>query len=295
MAALGLNDSGRSGDTIAGPPLEPWGELWAIDGAGCVLNPCDRNHLQGPWGNLVVAWVAACAVALGDRAVGFYVRGSIPRGRAIAKVSDLDGLVMVTDGERPDDERWYEALDRRLRDRYPFCRAIKTSLITADDLINPAKTWGALLKSQGLWVAGNHLTGQDAIATLPPVRPGPALWLHRPTLHRDWQHTAGRLRHPISPTQVRTKGAWLNRRIVRTGFELVMAQDNAYTRDLYPCYRAFARHYPDRAASMALAARLAIAPSAHRAGLLAFWQEFLPWLLERLDQDTAPSPSKKPS
>jgi len=273
----------EDGGAIAGPTLEPWGELWAIDGAGYVINPCDRAHLQGRWGSLVAAWVAACAVALGDRAVGFYVRGSIPRGRAIAGVSDLDGLVVVTDGERPDDVLWCERLNRRLRDRYPFCRAIETSLITADDLINPAKTWGALLKSQGLWVAGNRVTGQDAIATLPPVRPGPALWLHRPTLHQDWRRTADRLRQPISPPQVRTKSAWLNRRIVRAGFELVMAQDQTYTRDLYPCYRAFARHYPERAPSMALAARLAIAPSTHRAGLLAFWQEFLPWLLERLD------------
>jgi hypothetical protein len=282
VAALRPNGPGESGGAIAGPTLEPWGEFWAIDGAGFVINPCDRAHLQGSWGNLVAAWVAAWAVALGDRALGFYVRGSIPRGRAIRKVSDLDGIVVTPDGERPDDERWCAVLDRRLRDRYPFCRAIETSFITADDLLNPAKPWGALLKSQGLWVAGNHQTGQDAIATLPPVRPGHALWLHRPTLHQDWQRTAARLRQPISPHQVRTQGAWLNRRIVRAGFELVMAQENTYTRDLYPCYRAFARHYPDRAATMALAARLAIAPSAHRAGLLAFWQEFLPWLLEHL-------------
>lgn len=271
----------RRESAIAGGPLEPWGELWCLDGAGYLINPCDRAHLRGPWGALVAAWVAALGAALGDRAVGFYVRGSIPRGRAIDHLSDLDGIVVIAAGERPDDGPRCAHLNRRLRDRYPFCRAVETSLVSLEELFDPAYAWGALLKTQGLWVAGDN-----AMDALPPVKPGPALWLHRPTLHRDWRRTAARLRQSMVPSHVKSNGAWFNRRLVRAGFELVMAREGTYTRDLYPCYEAFARHYRDRAPAMALAARLAIAPSTHRAGLLAFWQEFVPWLVEQIDRDT---------
>jgi len=70
--------------------------------------------------------------------------------------------------------------------------------------------------------------------------------------------------------RVKNRCAWISRRLVRVGFELVMIQEQAYTRDLYPCYQRFATHFPALALQMYKALTLAIAPPDDWTGLLLF-------------------------
>lgn len=51
------------------------------------------------------------------------------------------------------------------------------------------------------------------------------------------------------------------KRVVRTGFELVMARTHKYTRDLYPCYKEFSKYYPKRKNEMRKALQLCIVPT----------------------------------
>lgn len=66
------------------------------------------------------------------------------------------------------------------------------------------------------------------------------------------------------PVLMRQRCRWLAKKIVRAGFELVAQSEQAYTRDLGPCWEAFARHHPARAAAMRDTLALAVEPSADR-------------------------------
>ena len=50
------------------------------------------------------------------------------------------------------------------------------------------------------------------------------------------------------------------KRILRTGFELVMGREQKYTRDLYPCYESFIKYYPQKKDDMYKTLELAINP-----------------------------------
>lgn len=56
--------------------------------------------------------------------------------------------------------------------------------------------------------------------------------------------------------------AWMLRRFLRLGMELVMVEEGRYTRDLYLCYESFSKHYPAEAGRMYRAMELALNPVA---------------------------------
>jgi len=58
-------------------------------------------------------------------------------------------------------------------------------------------------------------------------------------------------------------------------------RERAYTRDLYFCYEAFARHEPERERDMWRALKLAAGPSGEPAEALAFVSDLGGWLVAR--------------
>ena len=72
---------------------------------------------------------------------------------------------------------------------------------------------------------------------------------------------------------------WIMKRLVWTGFELIMEQERAYTCDLYPCYLAFARYFPAQAQQMHHALARAIEPSDNEEELAQFLDGFGAWIV----------------
>jgi hypothetical protein len=68
------------------------------------------------------------------------------------------------------------------------------------------------------------------------------------------------------------------RRIMRTGFTLVMPRWGGWTSDLVESAAVFGCYYPERAGQMHLAALVARTPSADRAALGMLIDDLGPWL-----------------
>jgi hypothetical protein len=69
----------------------------------------------------------------------------------------------------------------------------------------------------------------------------------------------------------------VSRRLVRTGFTLIMPRRGGWTSDLERSALLFARYYPQRAAQMRAAAAIARVPSADPALLAMFIEHLGPW------------------
>lgn len=223
---------------------------------------------------------------MGNSLHSLYLRGSIPQGKAILGISDLDSILVWQ--HQPPDRASINHLQQQLQRQASFCQGIEIAVI-GYDAIQSNRSLQALLKIQGLC-----LLGQDLIATWPAVQVGPQLWIHRPYLERDLAAVQQELRQLLPESaqfhaRVRGSCRWIAKRLLRVGYELVMEREQTYTRDLYPCYVGFARHYPEQASAMYKALELAIAPSSHRAGLLLFLQQFGPCLLQQNSSLVSPS------
>ena len=71
---------------------------------------------------------------------------------------------------------------------------------------------------------------------------------------------------------------WMMKRIIRTGFETVMLQENVYTRDLYPNYKVFCKYHPAKTALMRKALRLAIEPTSNKTKIMHISKDLVPYI-----------------
>ncbi len=262
--------------------IKKMGRLLDTDAEGYVINPCGWEHIQDPWLPLVTALQQETVELLQDRLHSLYVRGSIPRGQGIPGVSDLDVIAVLQDEAAIGAE--LETLRRSLNRRFRLCTGVEILGIPLAGIQDPANSLRAVLKTQTLWIAGIDLRPQ-----LPPVKPGPDLISHAFTLERDISTVMMELRGMSahdggSEAFVRRRCGWIARRLVRSGFELVMEQEGSFTRDLYPCYEVFAKYFPEQQRSMRKALELAIQPSSNRAGLVVFLDLLGGWLVTEIER-----------
>jgi uncharacterized protein len=246
------------GDTATATPILRIGGAQPVDAAGCIVNPCAAELVAGPWRAAVGALVAGCREEFGMALHSAHLRGSVPRGLAVDGLSDLDAIAVV-EGTPAGNPAWKAALDQRVREAHPGCRSVDLRLwplqfLTGLPAGHPVRF---ALKTQGLCV-----WGPDPAAAWPPVPLGQArtvleaLPLALARMHEVLAQAPG-----TDPALMRQRCRWLAKKIVRAGFELVAQRERAYTRDLVPCWEAFARHHPGHAAAMRQVLAMAVDPS----------------------------------
>jgi hypothetical protein len=284
------------------------GHIVTTDEAGFIINPARSEKLVEPWKQVVEAVKLAYLRHLGDNVHSIYVRGSVARGLARESISDVDSFAVVR--REVGDLSWAAGVAKEVTQRFTFCAGVELICLTSDGLLRGADdyhaSWRMILKTQCVCVYG-----EDLSARLPDYKPGPETVVHATDLRRQVQRMTDGLRVllflarlPFGERLFKTSGggyralvslgcAELMKRIVRTGFEVVMEEERAYTRDLYPCYKIFAKHFPERESSMRRALELAINPTGEPRVLLAFLEDFGRWMVAAAEKRYGPpgSPS----
>ena len=232
------------------------------------------------------------AARFGARLHSAYLYGSIPRGAAVPGVSDLDAVILLRD-EPPDTDTHADAADvyanaaaeadvqaRRGRgDAAPVDAAAVAQLAVALDerheiidgagllcwpvsrILDPAERYDL-----GFFLAClcTPLLGEDVARWLPRYRP--TRRLARDT-NGDIAAFLDRARAALDRADrdrggdIRRLCRSVTRKLVRTGFTLVMPRWGGWTSDLFVAARVFGEYYPAQAEAMADAAVLARAPA----------------------------------
>lgn len=264
--------------------IRPWGKLLAQDPAGYLINDCHIDNITPPWTLLVEELSQRVQQTWLTRLQALYLRGSVPRGLALPRVSDLDSFAILS-GEISDlDRSLARQICSQLQKRYLFCQKVELILLTQADIEQQHSIWPSIIQIKSLKIAG-----EDLPIRLPQFKPGHSLINYAYTWEKDLDQTLNILSQ-LSPqnsrfsAQVKKQCRWIMRRMVRTGYELVMEQDQSYTPDLYYCFQRFALYFPEQQRAMHKALQLALFPSANRPGLMVFLRGFGGWLVERVRQ-----------
>lgn len=227
----------------------PQGGYLAVDTGGFIVPDVSFAKIQPPWRGLVDDVIAAVAAHPQWQVSSLYLRGSVPRGLAVAGLSDLD-LILIS-SHIPDTAD----VTRALLEKHSFCRGIEWGFCDEASLekTHPPHDlphMKVVLKTQGL-----HLSGADLLAGFPPVRCDINMVTHAFGLHGDWQ-------------EYKTGGAchvWICKRILRAAFEIAALGKGVFTRDLYFCCKTATEAFPQLGGSLqkllgyALAERIDVA------------------------------------
>lgn len=261
------------------------GAFWPTDASGNLVGPAARGAIADGWAEAVDYLVGAYLEEWGEVLHSVYVRGSVARGLAVAGVADLDTFAVLAPGlEDTGDTRrlnaWDERVQNALRAEFPFVAGVEADLVPFADALDRANPYAFTIKAEALC-----MHGEDLSPSLEPFAPSPeiafqARWFryHLDTFVAEY---------PAEPEEQKPGFiAWLMKRFLRLGMELVMVEEGQYTRDLYLCYETFSLHYPARADAMRRALELAINPAVGPEAE-AFALEFGSWLAAEAERKLA--------
>ncbi|MGP8300158.1 nucleotidyltransferase [Streptomyces inhibens] len=213
-----------------------------------------------------------------DRLHSGYLYGSLPRGTAVPGVSDLDALLALREEPTDADRAAAHAIEDALDAAFPQIDGAGILLCGADRVLSELERYDLA------WFVAclcTPLSGPDLAARLPRYRP--TSLLARET-NGDLFRGLPALREKAAAATTEAERTRLTRgvarRLVRTGFTLVMPRWGGWTSDLTESAEVFARYYPAHADQMRAAARAARTPAAYPALLDELLTGLAPWLAD---------------
>lgn len=249
------------------------------------------GRVQPEFRALVAAARGRISEAYGRRLHSAYLYGSVPRGTARPGRSDLDLLLALHRAPTDEDRDTAEVLARGLDEEFPETDGVGILLHGKDTLLSEAERYDL-----GWFLAClcTPLLGADLAEHLPRYRPDSLLARETngdlaEALPR-WREQARAASDPEAYGRLARACA---RRLVRTGFTLVMPRWGGWTSDLTESAEVFGAFYPERAAQMRAAAAVALDPAsgADPAVLRTYTEDLGPWLA---DEYTARHGTKSP-
>lgn len=215
----------------------------------------------------------------GARLHSAYIYGSIPRGTAVPGVCDLDLLLALRAEPTEADRAAAQTVEAELDGSFDQIDGVGVLLVAAETVTSELER-----NDLGFFLAClcTPLLGEDLAARLPHYRPTPLL--ARETngdLHLSLPRWRRRAAETTTDAERRNLSRGAARRIVRSGFTLVMPRWGGWTSDLAESAEVFAGYYPDhpeRGEQMRTAARTGRTPSADPAVLAMLIDDLAPWL-----------------
>ncbi|MFE6054367.1 nucleotidyltransferase [Kitasatospora sp. NPDC056446] len=248
-----------------------------LDRDGYIAREGSLDRVPAEFAPVVQAARERIAGAFGpERLHSAYLYGSIPRGTAVPGTSDLDLLLALHHGPTAADRADADALEAALDAGFAQVDGVGVLLFDTGTLL------GDLERHDLGWFVAclcTPLLGEDLAARLPRYRP--TSLLARETngdlglALPGWRERASAA---ATDAELRALTHVVARRVVRTGFTLVMPGWGGWTSDLTASAEVFAAHYPGRADQMRRAAATARTPGADRAALAVLIDDLGPWL-----------------
>lgn len=238
----------------------PFGRFLQVDEDGYLVPDLDARQLTGPWGDLVRASVEVYQRIYGEALHSVYVRGSVARGLAVEGLSDVDTWAVLHGtgtGGMVSCPPELGAEEAALGARWSGCTEVELCVSHLERVLREPR--GSFARTL-LALQATCVHGDDIVPTLPRVRPGPeafgAVWFVSGAMATVQEEVPGE----TSPTEVAGWCRWIAKAWVRAAFELVMADDQRWTRDVELCALAVGQHRPEHAAGVAALGRLVVDP-----------------------------------
>ena len=272
------NTEGSIGTEVSAEhTILPIGTVLRVDEEGYLVSESGSDKITAPWDAPVEDIRKVYSEHLGDKLQSLYIRGSVSRGNAIEGVSDIDGLAVVYGDPKEIDWSWTTEFAKATTEKYPFLTDVDIMMQTYEGVISGDKKVASfLIKTMSVCVEG-----EDLAPVLPKVKPG------RGSVVACWD-----IERKVSPEYLAENSnvttaqrmRWSSKQILRAGFELVMEDEQAYTRDLYPCYEMFSKRYPDMEPVMHRALEMALWPTNDDEVYRQLLTDIGPWLVERVNE-----------
>jgi len=252
------------------------GSLCSLDDQGYIINQSDHKKINKKFREVLRIINERCLSALPKEIHSIYIRGSVPRGLDIEGVSDVDVIVVTYSNPKELDLDWVEETEQFIDQKFTFINGVELGFSPLSE-VEESKYCSMIpfiLKTYGICVYGENL-----ISKLPDYKPDSSL-ANEHLIHLN--ALIGQAKYDLTGNDdmedIKDCCSWIMRIIVRAGGALVIVQEQSYTRDLFPAYKLFSKHYFEKEQEMRTALWYAINPLSNSEEILKFLDHFGNWI-----------------
>lgn len=252
------------------------GSLCAADEKDYIINQSNPNKINHKFWEVIQFIKERCLSHLSKEIHSIYIRGSIPRGLGIEGVSDVDAIIITFSDPQHLNLDWVEETEQFINRKFLFVAGVELGFNPLSELEESKRCSMIpfILKTYGVCVYGENL-----ISHLPDYKPDSSLanehLIHLASLIDKAKDD---IKGNDDIEDIKDCCTWVMRIIVRAGLALVIVQEHSYTRDLYPAYKLFSKHYPEKEQEMRTALWYAINPLSSPEEILNFLDDFGNWM-----------------
>lgn len=261
------------------------GRLLTTDKDGYIISESSADKIVSPWKEAVEEIKNVYLAHLDDVVHSIYVRGTVSRGEAIEGISDVDTFAVITKKPEEVDRSWVKETRKVLEQKFSFSTGVEFGFVAYDELFDGDTLFNDrfTIKTQSACVHGDDLTQK-----IPPFLADAqtASHFHR-NLKKVLENAKKGIENNLDKEDIKEWCRWVMKRIIRAGFILVMDKERAFTRDLYPSYELFAKHFPEQEPKMKTALDFAINPSENAQEIANFLDDFGIWMEEQVERKFA--------
>lgn len=233
--------------------IKDYGTYLKINEDGYIINPCSADLIQDNFRKAAELSVEHIKKKFRNNLYSVYIRGSVARGTAIENVSDIDLFIVTKEKVLNSYRDWKRKSGAEVMEIYPFINGVEFHMESLDEILSDKRSQ-FLLQSQSIKFFGKEINFPQLSFKL-----GKESYAHLAYIENDIRIFYEDIHHEDTENSIDTC-SWIAKRIVRTGFEIVMKRENLYTRDLYPCYKSFIKYYSYKKNDMEEILELAVFP-----------------------------------
>lgn len=258
------------------------GRYCAMDHNGVILNDSNLNRIDPKLLEVIDEAIKNYQFYLGNDLHSVYIRGSIPRGLGILGISDLDTIAITTKKPEYLNLQWTETISERIDSKHNCVNGIEFSFHFIEDILQNTSfsIIPFMLKTHSICVLGEDLT-----PSLPNFKANEFLGNeHLINLKKQIKQAKEDLTDNKDLEDVLDCCVWIMKIMIRSGLALTIVEEQVYTRDLYPAYKLFTKHYPEKEPEMKKALQYAINPSYDSEEIIDFLNIFGDWLIVKAEE-----------
>lgn len=254
---------------------------YGVDKSGFIITEAGLNKIKPAFKKILDKIRGEIVNKFADEIHSLYLYGSVATGKARIKSSDLDLLLVLHRKPTSKIKNEVTKIQNYLtKEHSSTFRDVGISLTHANEVKKDIYGWGCFIKHLCVCLAGENL-GKNLPKFKPSKRVAKAF---NGDIGSRIKTVLKKLKSAHNPQEVCSICSGTMRKIVRTGFCLVMEQEQSWTTDLKKSYEIFSKYYPKQSVNMKKALILAKKPTTNTKELGKFLEDFGSWLSEEVEK-----------
>ncbi|PDY46840.1 nucleotidyltransferase [Bacillus pseudomycoides] len=258
------------------------GRFCPVDDTGYIINDSHINKIQPVFLEVIQEVKGTCFRLLQDDLHSIYIRGSVPRGIGIEGIAEIDTIILVRKDPKAIELEWIESIEEQLLRKFGCISGVELSFYDVEEVLHSSRFSfiSFMIQTHGVCIFGEDIRSQ-----LPKYKVSQELaHEHLKYLQIQIEQAREELIHNKGREDIIDCCRWIMKIIVRAGLALTIDKEGLYSRDLYPAYELFSKHFPEQEQNMRKAMQYAVNPIDDITEILSFLELLGDWMIKEANQ-----------